>query len=408
MRLLVVAPTCDGTDVGEAWVAYQWASRLAARHQVTLLTYYKRGRPPARQQLGDIARVIEWPELPVVGRAERLNSMLKPSYVPFYWRARRWIQRALAGGERFDVVHQPLPVAMRYPSPATGLGIPLVFGPVGGGLASPAPFRTQEQDTTPWFVGLRQLDRLRLRHDPLLRRTYRLADCVLGIAPYVAAALGDLRPRRLEFISETALERAPDPVIRTPGDGVLRLLFVGRIVRTKGVRDLIGALHHVRDLPLTVDIVGDGPDRAACEAAAGRLGVSDRVMFHGRVPHDEVWSFYQRADIFTFPSYREPGGNAVFEAMGSSLPLIVCDRGGPAAAVDDSCAIRLPASTPAQLERDLATAIRTLAGDPARRLTMGACARDRLLRVGLWDSKIEWAERLYQELAPGDAAGGDR
>ena len=129
-QVLLIAPTCDGDDVGEAWVAFQWASRLARRHDVTVLTYHKRGKRTAAEQLPGV-RVIEWIEPPLLGRAERLNSLLKPGYLPFYWRARRWIRAALAAGEHFDVAHQVSPVAMRYPSPAIGLGIPVVIGPTG-------------------------------------------------------------------------------------------------------------------------------------------------------------------------------------------------------------------------------------------------------------------------------------
>lgn len=135
-RLLLVAPTCNGEDVGEAWVAYQWARRLGERHDVTLLTYHKKGATPASRQLSNV-KIVEWSEPPVLGRAERLNSILKPGYIPFYYRARRWIRQALTDGMRFDIVHQPVPVAMRYPSPAANLGLPLVIGPVGGGLNTP-------------------------------------------------------------------------------------------------------------------------------------------------------------------------------------------------------------------------------------------------------------------------------
>src|SRR5262245_16580604 len=100
MKLLLVAPGCDGDDVGEVWVAYQWAKQLASRHDVTLLTYHKRGKRPISQQLSGL-KIVEWTEPPLLGRAERLNSMLKPAYVPFYFRARSWLRRALARGERF-------------------------------------------------------------------------------------------------------------------------------------------------------------------------------------------------------------------------------------------------------------------------------------------------------------------
>src|SRR6202012_6042897 len=120
-------------DVGEAWVGFQWASRLAARHDVTLLTMHRRGQTPPAEQVPD-ARVVQWPEAKLLARYGRLNSMLKPGYVPFYVSVRRWIRDHLARGEHFDIAHQLLPVAMRYPCPAVGFGIPYCIGPLGGSL----------------------------------------------------------------------------------------------------------------------------------------------------------------------------------------------------------------------------------------------------------------------------------
>ena len=271
LKLLLIAPTCDGDDIGEAWVAYQWARLLSDRHEVTLLTYYKRGSKPAAGQLPR-ARVIEWAEPPGLGRAERLNSMLKPGYVPFYRKARRWVRAALARGETFDLAHQPVPVAMRYPCPVAGLGMPYLIGPVGGSLDSPPGFAAEE-GTAPWYVGLRSLDTLRIRRDPQLRRTYEQADCVLGIAPYVKDFLGGLSLRRFEVMSETGIDELPAPADRAGrGDGPVRLLFVGRLVRTKGARDAIRALGLARGLPVTLDIVGDGPDRGGLRGAQRRAG----------------------------------------------------------------------------------------------------------------------------------------
>ncbi|MGN6487374.1 MAG: glycosyltransferase family 4 protein [Devosia sp.] len=398
MRVLLIAPTCDGEDVGESWFAFQWASRLAEHHEVTLLTYHKRGRRPARQQLPDV-RVVEWREPPLLGRAERLNSMLAPGYIPFYLKARAWIRAALRRGERFDVVHQPVPEAMRYPCPAIGLGIPVVLGPVGGGLRSPAAFAAEE-GRDPWFVRLRGLDRFRLRHDPLLRRTYEEADCVLGIASYVREHLQELRIRRFEAMPDVAIEQAPAPVDRRR-DATLpvRALFVGRLVRTKGVVEIIRAMAMCRDLLLVLDVVGEGPERQRCEALVAALHLESTVTFHGRVPRAAVDGFYERADIFVFPSYREPGGSVVLEAMSRSLPLIVCDRGGPAATTSPECAIRLPAITPEQLATDVAAALRRLATDPALRLAMGQAAHAHLCSTGLWAQKISRAGELYRELA---------
>jgi glycosyltransferase involved in cell wall biosynthesis len=334
-----------------------------------------------------------------MGRAERLNSLLKPGYLPFYLRARRWIRRSIARGEVFDLAYQPVPVAMRYPSPVAGLGIPYIIGPVGGSLPSPEGFAGAE-DAAPWYIGLRRLDRFRMSHDPLLRRTYEQASCVLGIAPYVRDFLADVALRRFEIMSETGIEQLPESVNRAAREGEVRLLFVGRLVRTKGARDAIRALSHVSQLPLVLDIVGDGFDRSACEALTAELGLAERVRFHGWLQREQVHDFYQAADIFVFPSYREPGGNVAFEAMGYGLPLIVSEVGGPGAAVDESCGIRLRPESPDQYARDIATAMTRLVEDQVLRLSLGEGARRRVSAIGLWDSKVDRLDAICRDLIP--------
>jgi glycosyltransferase involved in cell wall biosynthesis len=395
-RILLVAPTCNGEDVGEAWVAFQWARRLAERHDLTLLTYRKRGAMPVAQQLIGV-NVVEWKEPPLIGRAERLNSILKPGYVPFYCRARRWIRKALEAGERFDLVHQPVPVAMRYPSPAAKLGLPLVIGPVGGGLPSPPGF-TSDEESAPWYMELRRLDRHRLRWDPLLRGTFQNADCVLGIAEYVKEQLSGIALRRFEIMSETGLDEVPPPVDRSGRSGEIKLLYVGRLVRTKGARDIIRAVALLPDLGIELDIVGEGPERSECEALILSLGLNDRVRLHGWRKKGELPEFYRKADAFVFPSYREPGGNVALEAMGFSLPLIVVDRGGPGSATSELCAIKLPITTPEALAVDVAAAIRRLARDPQLRRQMGAAAHEHVTRTALWSAKLERIDSIYTDL----------
>ena len=256
---------------------------------------------------------------------------------------------------------QLTPVAMRYPSPAARARLPLVIGPVGGSLRSPAGFRREER-TSAWYVGLRRLDQFRFRCDPWLRRTYRDADCVLGIAPYVADLLSGVPVRRLVTMSDTGLTQLPRCVDRAARRGEVRLLYVGRLVRTKGARDAIRALGIVRDLPVSLDIAGDGFDRDACQALVAELRLADRVRFHGWLARPQVDELYQAADVFVFPSYREAGGSVIFEAMSHGLPMIVSDLGGPAAIVDETCGYRIHPVAPEQYAHDLALALRSLIG----------------------------------------------
>ena len=399
-RVILIAYACDRDDVSETWCSYQWASHLVRRHDATVLAYNRRDRfGAAREQLPG-ARVFEWRELPVLDAARTFSDMVKPGYLDFYWRARRLLRRLLRA-EHFDVIHQFEPFAPRYPSPAAGLGVPLIMGPVGGAVETPPGFRAEVGESMSWYTKLRAFDRLRFQRDPWLRHTYASADLVLGIAPYVRELIGSVPVRRFACMHETGVESlAPPPPRRTLLRGQLRLLYVGRIVRTKAVRDAVRAMAQVRDLAgVSLDVVGDGDDRAACEAEARQLGLGERVAFHGWQDRPAVQRFYADADVFLFPSFREASGQVVVEAMSHGLAMIVAASGGPGYTVGDTCGIAVPPENPTQFAAGLAAAIRRLADDPTLVRVYGDAARERVASDFLWARKVERMDALYREVA---------
>jgi len=394
--VIVIGPCADSTDVGEALSTWRWTSGLAEHVDVTLLTYVKRGRCSAKESLPNV-RVIEWADLPIPARFERLNAAFHLGYTAFYFKARRWIKRALASGEQFDLVHQLAPLAMRYPSPAAGLSIPLVVGPLAGSLSSPDSF-ARELAAEPWYVKLRRFDDFRLRHDPLLRGTYESAAVVVGVAPYVKDVLHRVSLRNFAVECETGVVEMPPAVVRDFNARPLKLLFVGRIVRTKGLRDAVRAMALVRDLDVVLDVVGGGGDLDACRAEAASLGVDDRVRFHGRKARAEVDTFYREAHAFLFPSFREPSGNVVIEAMSWGLPMIVADRGGPAHAVPPAAGTRVLVEDPESFRHGLADAIRRLAADPSRAQAQSVAAREAVQATHLWPTKIQRMLEMYDRV----------
>lgn len=398
MNVLLIAPNIDGTDVGEAFVAFKWAEALAARVRLTVLSFERPGRVALAAQLPQ-ARVVTWPEPAWARRHERLNAMLKPAWPVFAAHVRHWLQAALARGESFDVAHQLMPQAARYASPLRQFGVPYLIGPLGGALDTPEAFRA-EAGSAPLFTRLRALDAFRFRNDPWLRASYAGAACVLGVAPYVREVLGDIPLRRFEPVLELGIDDVEPLRARPLSPGGLRLLHVGRGVRTKGLRDAVRALAHLRDLPqVTLTSAGAGEEIALCQAEAQALGVADRITFLGRQPRAAVEDLYRSHDVFVFPSFREPAGGVLYEAMRHGLPVVTAARGGPDHIIDDSCGLRLAVSTPGDFAAAIAGAIRGLACDPGRVARLGAAARDKVLAEGLWGAKADRLVTLYHEVA---------
>ena len=248
---------------------------------------------------------------------------------------------------------------------------------------------------------LRLLDKWRLDHDPFLRRSFASANCILCVTPHVKDLLGDLPTHDVELMSDNGISELPPPRNCTEvKDKRLRMLFVGRMIRTKGARDAIRAMAQLKDLEgLAFDVIGDGYDLAACKEEARELNLSDVVTFHGKMPRKEIDAFYERSDVFLFPSFREAGGIAVVEAMSHGLAMIVADRGGPGFVVDDTCGIRIPVMDPKQYARQIADGVRKLAGAPDLVAAMGAAAREKIRGQFLWDKKVERVEEIYSSVS---------
>lgn len=398
MKVLLIAPNVDGTDVGEAFVAFKWAHALSELVDLTVLSFQRPGRTCVVKQLPN-ARVVTWPEPAWARRNERVNAMLKPAWPVFASHVRRWITAAHKRGVRFDVAHQLMPQAARYASPLRHFDTPYIIGPLGGALDTPATF-SNEADNAPLFTRLRALDGFRFRNDPWLRDTYSRAACVLGVAPYVQDVLADIPLRRFEPVLELGIDALEADVTRDGRPGQLKVLHVGRGVRTKGLRDTVRAIAQLGDVPgLSLTSAGDGEEISACRAEAERLGIGDRVRFLGKVPRDRVEGLYASHDVFCFPSFREPAGNVLYEAMRHGLPIITADRGGPAWIVDASVGIKIPVTNPGDFATDIAAALRKLASSPEMRLHLGRGARVKVAREGLWPVKAARLISLYRDVA---------
>lgn len=413
LKVLIIAPSLDGTDIGEVNWAYHWVEALSRRAEVTVLASSREGRKPLAEQLPH-ARVVTWPEIKFLyQRMERVNAMAKLGWPLFAMQARRWIRNALSRGERFDIAHQILPMAMRHVTPLRGFPFPFVIGPCGGALQTPAAFRNEVAEGSSLASRLRAFDGFRLRHDPRLRDTYAQADLVLGVAPY---AIDYLRQAGITINkSYHILNRGSGDGVLPPerekiaGVGCLQIAHVGRAVRTKGLRDVIRAMAYLEDLPeVTLISAGDGEDLPACRAEVEALGLSGRVKFVGKIPRTQVEKIYANADLFCFPSFREPTGGVFFEAMAHGLPVITAACGGADFIIDDGSGIRIPVSDPQQFPKDIAAAIRALALDPARRLALGQGARERLASFGTWEDKADTVISLYHEVLAARATGPAR
>lgn len=103
------------------------------------------------------------------------------------------------------------------------------------------------------------------------------------------------------------------------------MLFLGRLVPVKGARDLLHAVASLPE-PVALRIAGDGPERAALESLAARLGLD--TVFEGWVAGERKDTLLRACDVLVAPSRRDEGlPTVLFEARARELPVIATEVG---------------------------------------------------------------------------------
>jgi glycosyltransferase involved in cell wall biosynthesis len=162
----------------------------------------------------------------------------------------------------------------------------------------------------------------------------------------------------------------PGPAKRTAGDGITRFVFVGRVVRDKGLEELRTAFEGLENAELVlVGLLEQNLDPLSAGTLewATRLGVGFQ---------SDIRPFLAAADVLVLPSHREGFPGVPLQAGAMGLPAIVTDICGCNEIVVDGVTGLLVAPRDAESLRD---AMKRLAGDPTLRGKMGRAARKRVV-----------------------------
>ncbi|MFQ5398798.1 MAG: glycosyltransferase family 4 protein [Anaerolineae bacterium] len=187
---------------------------------------------------------------------------------------------------------------------------------------------------------------------------------------------------RPELDEEAIIARAHEP-------GPLRLLFVGNLIRRKGLHLLLAALARLPRDAWRLEVAGGPtvdpgyPQTVRRQIAASEL--NECVTLHGRLSDDELARLLQHSQLLAVPSSYEGFGIVYLEGMGFGLPAIAGSRGGAAELITEGQnGFLLPAQDAAVLARH----VLALHHDRDRLAEMGVAARRRYLAHPGWEESL--------------------
>jgi glycosyltransferase involved in cell wall biosynthesis len=370
MRVLLSAMACHPDQGSEGAVGWKSALAVARHHKVHVLTHTdnKNGIEKYVEKNG-----LSNPSFTYFGKGGPYHENRLIARGQSWFRYFGWMRKSLEQAERlqseksFDIVHHVTYSTYRVASPLWKLGLPFVFGPVGGG------------EKLPWIAarsmsrGQRLQEAIRLLADALTHFSKNVRQTILNSSVLVAsnqptadtlASLGAARNqiRMLPvvfFTNEQIKELRSREKSESVQENHLELFSSGMLEGRKGIGIALHAVRIARisGLSLHFTIPSRGPEFSYLKRLCSRLGIDDIVSFPESLPRDEYWAKLLSSDVYMAPSLRDNCPATLLEAMLCRCVPIVADCNGPSEIVSRELGEVI---TPAPLEQ--------MASDVAERL----------------------------------------
>jgi glycosyltransferase involved in cell wall biosynthesis len=410
-RVLLSACSCCPNWGSEPGVGWGRATEIARYCDVWVLTKEDGMRPRITAYLEEHGPIpnLEFVYIPRTPLELAIGQKWPLKYIAY----RRWLRRAYRVGRRlhaqigFDIAHHVTFNGFREPSYLYKLGIPFVWGPVGGAQNYPsrflpgAGFSGAAREATRTVLNVIQL------HTSLRVRTAaRTATAIFTANPENKQTFRQVLGADSILMCDTGTAPLNGDYLRPHADSnAIRILWAGNLATWKALELLIEALALLpNDVPYELHVLGEGPRLQQWQRLAERKGVARNIQWFGRVPHEEALEQFHWADVFAFTSLRDTSGTVVVEALAAAKPIICLDHQGVGAIVTPECGIKIPVTNRREVARRLSSAIALLQKDRGHREALVEGARRRASDY-LWSLQAKRIAKEYNRIL--ESVGSD-
>ena len=359
-KVLLSAYACDPSKGSEPGNGFNWAKNIAELGYEVHCCTTIRGKQAIMQQTNIPPNLtFIFVDMPTWLDKFYFKSSLGMYFHYFYWQWRTYnTAKKLHKKIGFQVAHHVTWGSIQQGSFLHRLDIPFIFGPAGGGQATPIAFQKYFHKHWAAEVKREKMSALLQRFNPACKPMIKKAKIVLATNHDTLLLAEKLGGQKVAHVLDAALPLSFFPEIMPQVNleqKELKLLWVGRFLPRKGILLVMEVMEKLKLYPnITLTVVGDGEMKEIFLEAMDAFKLHSQVTWTGKVPFSEVQAFYQSHDAFFFTSLRDSSPAQLIEAMAYGLPVITLDLHGQALMVNSERGFKASVESPSKTIKELA------------------------------------------------------
>lgn len=402
-NLLISAYGCEPNKGSESGVGWNWVLQMAKNNKLWVITRKNNkesieGNIPKEIE-GNISFIYYDPS----NFIKKLKIKDKGLYLfYFFWQLGAYLEvKKIVKKIKFDYTMHLSFGSIWMPTFIPFLGIPFIWGPIGGGEGIPDNYLSRfslKQKLTQKF---RKVLIKTILINPLTFFSCYKATSILVRTKDTYNIIPNRYKNKTKIILETGMEFNEFKNIKKiwRKNNICNIIYTGRLIQLKNLEIALKSLSKVQTKEIfKFTIIGRGSLKQNLETLCKKLNLNTSVEFVNEISRKEVLQKLSESDLYLFLSLKEGGAWSLMEAMGIGLPVICMNLSGMQIITNKECALQIEPSNYEETEEKVQEALEKLIDNPEFCSEMGKKGRERIKTEFNWEKKGEFMESLFKEI----------
>jgi glycosyltransferase involved in cell wall biosynthesis len=305
------------------------------------------------------------------------------------------VAREICSTVDIDVVHQLGPIGYREPGFLYKLGKPTVWGPIGGMMViDKRLMRNKPLATRIKFTLKNIINRVQLGYSARIKKAFEQADVLISATKTGQQTIMNRFGRDSYYLSEQGIIGEISLNETKFDSDIVKLVWCGTHIERKNLQLCLDALAYVKNENWQLNVLGTGPLTGKLKQYASKLGLQDKIIWHGHLNRTEAMSMMAASHLHIITSIAEDNPAVVFEAMSCGVPSLTIDHHGMGDVICSKCGIKVQLDEYPAMVKSIAANLNELLAKP-QLLKILAQTTIAYAAAFKWDKRLDTLDDIY-------------